>query len=81
VRTFLVLSICLISVCAYAATSEDVNRLAEEFSMAMGVDQLLEATLQQTRVSVGSSMTDLFADLKTQYPNDQRQLKMPVDDN
>jgi len=69
VRTFFVLAICLTSVCAFAETGEDVNKLAEEFSMAMGVDQLLEATLQQTRESVGSSMTDLFADLKSQYPN------------
>lgn len=37
--------------------------------MAMGVDQLLEATLQQTRVSVGASMTDLFSELKSQYPS------------
>ena len=68
-RSFLVLSICLISICAFAATGEDVNVLAEEFSMAMGVDQLLDATLEQTRVSVGSSMVDLFADIKSQYPN------------
>lgn len=68
-RIFFVLSICLVSVCAFATTNEDLDGLAEEFSLAMGVDKLLDATLQQTRVSISSSMADVFAGLKSQYPS------------
>ena len=68
-RTCFVLVICLVSFCAIAEPDQDVNVLAEEFSMAMGIDQLLDATLQQTRDSLNSLMFDLSEGLKSQYPN------------
>ena len=68
-RTCFVLVICLVSFCAIAEPDQDVNVLAEEFSMAMRIDQLLDATLQQTRDSLNSLMFDLSEGLKSQYPN------------
>lgn len=65
----LVLAVCLIPLLATAEPDAKTDELAEEFSAAMGIDKLLEATLQQMRDSLRPSMEDLSSNLLEQYPH------------
>lgn len=59
----------LSSFSALAQETEEVDPTVIEFSEAMGVQNLISATLEQTRVSLKASMTDLSGNLRQKYPD------------
>lgn len=68
-RLFVASLLFLGSFSSIAQEAEQVDPAVIEFSEAMGVQNLISTTLEQTRVSLKASMTDLSSGLRQKYPD------------
>jgi len=50
-------------------TRPSVDKSVNEFSNTMGINNIISATMQQTRDSLKSSVIDLSSNLRNKYPN------------
>ena len=61
--------ISLLSIASVAETIPEVDKSVIEFSNSMGINNIIDATMQQTRESLKTAMVDLSSNLRAQYPN------------
>jgi len=72
--------ISLLSIATVAETIPEVDKTVIEFSNSMGINNIINATMQQTRESLKTSMVDLSYDLRAQYPNLSKEQNKVLDE-